>query len=145
MTDHLALAALLRARLTAELTLLRAVKSAAAIEEIADLVPAAPAAILLWDGDALVQDAGGGRVQSIDQRWLVCLVVRSAREAAANTGVLEIAGPLIAQTLRCLQGWTPDLPGARPLKRIEAPKPGFAAGYGYFPLAFAARLIIQGD
>jgi len=120
---------------------IRQVRLAAALEEINDAAPAAPAVWVVWAGDRIVEGAGPGQgaAQAIDQQWIVALLVRSARDAASGSGVIHAAGPLLARILAALMGWQPQ--GCRALRRIEAPRPSYVAGAGVYPLAFAARLI----
>jgi phage gp37-like protein len=140
--DWLSVGAQIVERLQGELAgELRQVRLAAAIEEIGDASPASPAVWVAWGGDRIVEGAGPGQgaAQAIDQTWIVALLVRSAKEAASGAGAAEKAGPLIARILAALMGWQPD--GSRALRRVEAPRPTYAAGTGVYPLAFAARLI----
>lgn len=127
----------LRERLLQELPQMRSVRTASGLAEVAHLTPDAPALILCWDGDAGMQD--NGCLVTVEQRWIVAVAVRSARDTAGGSGVIEAAGPLFSAVLAALAGWKPDLPGAGRLRRVEAPRPGFDAGYGLFPLAFLLR------
>lgn len=121
------------------MTGLRQVRLAASLDEIADWQPSSPAVWVIWDGDRLDDHAGHGKAQMIRQRWITALVVRSVKEAAAGGGVVEAAGPMLAQLLGLLMGWQPaEPPGCRGLVRADAPRPGYGAGYGFFPLAFEA-------
>lgn len=135
--DYFDAADALAARLRAAMPQVRSVRTASSLAEVAYLTPDAPAIILCWDGD--VPQPGADCLQPVEQRWIVAVAVRSAKDAAGGSGVLEAAGPLVSAVLAALLNFRPDLPGAGRLRRVEAPRPGFDAGYGLFPLAFALR------
>lgn len=135
--DYFDAAGAITARLRAQVPQVRSVRTASSLAEIGHMTPEAPSLIVCWDGDAL--SAPAECLHPIEQRWIVALTVRSARDTAGGSGVLEAAGPLLSLTLAALLGWRPDVPGAGRLRRIEAPRPAFDAGYGVFPLAFSLR------
>lgn len=136
-TDYFDAAGALRARLIERLPQVRSVRTASGLAEVAHLTPDAPALILCWDGDTGLSD--NGCLHTVEQRWIVAVAVRSARDTAGGSGVIEAAGPLVADVIDALAGWKPAIPGAGRLRRIDAPRPGFDAGYGLFPLAFSLR------
>lgn len=144
--DHFAVGKAIVERLRSAMSELRQVRLAASMQEIADWQPSSPAVWVVWDGDQIMDSAGRGQAQIVRQRWIVALIVRSAADAATGGGVIEAAGPLLSKLIELLMGWLPASPvGARPLERIEAPRPGYGAGYGYFPVAFVAAIPLQGD
>lgn len=144
--DHFAVGKAIVERVRAAMPELRQVRLAASMQEIADWQPSSPAAWVVWDGDQIVDTAGRGQAQIVRQRWVVALIVRSAKEAETGGGVIDAAGPLLSKLIDLLMGWLPASPvGARPLERINAPAPGYGAGYGYFPVAFAAAIPLKGD
>ena len=140
--DWLHVGAQMVERLRASVPELRQVRMAVSIAELGEITPAAPAAWVVWDGDQIADDARSGASQSVDQRWLVVLIVRSAKEADAGGGVVTEAGPLMSEVLSALMGWTPM--GGMALRRTTAPTPGYQAGYGYYPLAFTCRIVASG-
>lgn len=138
-SDWFAVGGEMVARLQSAMPELRQVRLAASLAEIADWQPVSPAVWVAWDGDAIADTAGQGATQMVRQRWIAALVVRSAREADTGAGVIAAAGPLMARMIAALSGWQPQaITGCRPLRRIEAPRPGYGAGYGWFPVAFEA-------
>lgn len=144
--SHFAAGIAIRDYLAATMPELRQVRLAASLAEIADWQPASPAVWVVWAGDRVADSGGQGRAQIVQQDWIVALIVRSVRDAASGGGVVEEAAPLMTRLLTLLMGWTPPQPaGCRPLVRIAAPAPGYGAGYGYFPVAFAAAIPLKGD
>ena len=140
--DWLHVGAQMADRLRAQVPELRQVRMAVSIAELGDITPAAPAAWVIWDGDQIADDARSGASQCVDQRWLVVLIVRSAREADAGGGVVAEAGRLMSEALSALMGWAPT--GGMALRRTSAPTPGYQAGYGYYPIAFNCRIVASG-
>jgi hypothetical protein len=146
VSDHFAAGQAIAARVREAMPELKQVRIAASLAEIADWQPASPAVWVVWDGDRVADSAGRGQAQIVRQRWIVALIVRSLKEAASGGGVVETAGPLIARLLTLLMGWQPPEPsGCAPLVRIDAPAPGYGAGYGYFPVAFYAAIPLIGE
>lgn len=144
--SHFAVGIAIRDRLAGAMPELKQVRLAASLAEIADWQPSSPAVWVVWGGDRIGDTGGSGRAQIVRQEWIVALIVRNVRDVASGGGVVEEAGPLVSRLLALLMGWTPDAPvGCRPLERINAPAPGYGAGYGYFPVAFAAAIPLKGD
>ena len=142
MGNHLALEPLLIARLKAEVADFRAVLGMADLASMQEAGQTTPAAHVIYQGDTLPggdSRAGQGAVQMVVQTWLVVVAVRNVRDTVGGGAAREEAGLLITLTLKALSGWA--APGYRPLVRVNAPRPGFNAGYAYFPLAFEARMI----
>lgn len=102
-----------------------------------------PAAFVMYGGDRVNEAGGKGNVQRADQIWGVVIVVRNVAQRRAGTAIREEAGPLMAQTLAALMGWQPA-PQFRELERLPAPRPEYAKLVGFFPLQFAAGLILKG-
>lgn len=144
ISDYLAAEPLLIARLRAAVAGFRAVLGAADLDGVAEGAQTVPAAHVIYDGDALpggdASRGGAGAAQMVAQRWLVVVAVRNVRQAATGDGARGEAGPLISQTLAALSGWQPS-PSFRPLRRVAGPRPGYNAGFGYFPLLFEAQLV----
>lgn len=104
------------------------------------------AALVIYDGDIIPTgantSAGKGAVQKVMQRWMVVVAVRNVRDMLGGADARTDAGLLITQVLKALSGWQP-LPESRELVRVNAPKPDFIDGFGYFPLAFEAIIITR--
>lgn len=140
MIDWLDTGRLIAARLHEQMPELADVQEAVSVATIEELTPAVPAALIIWDGDDVVDTAGRGLMQSVHQRWMVVLAVRSAASSNTGEGIVRAAGPLLPKLMRALGGWEPS-PGHDPLVRITSPlKPGFLAGYGYYPIAYKTRV-----
>ena len=101
-----------------------------------------PAAFVGYDGDVIGAMAGDGFAHVAAQRWLVVLAVGNYRRADTAKGVVEAAGPLLAQLMAALNGWKPE--GFSELKRQVAPRPGYRAGVGFFPLMFSIDVPVEG-
>lgn len=142
MSDYFHIGGQIATRLQETIPALLTVRTAAALDEIADLSPNPPAAIVIWDGDSIIQTPSRrGYEVLIDQRWLVVLAIRAGREAASGTGVISAVSPLMSEVMKNLLGWLPD--DCRQFHRIESPKPGYSAGLGYFPIGFSAQIVLK--
>lgn len=64
------------------------------------------------------------------------------RRTDTNKGVVDAAGPLLTQLVQALSGWKPA--GFTELIRQAAPRPGYRAGVGFFPLVFTTNLNVEG-
>lgn len=146
MENYLAIEGALIERLKAEVPDFDAVLGMADLASMQESGQPTPAAHIIYDGDTLPSgvnaSAGKGAMQKVVQRWLVVVAVNNVRDTRGGTDTRADAGVLISQTLKALSGWQP-LPGSRELVRVNAPKPGFNAGFGYFPLAFEAVIITR--
>lgn len=148
--DYLAAGGLIEARITSK------VKTIKKVEGIADLTALLedeaefekkisgklPAVFVGFDGETIGDMTGDGFTHVADQRWLVVLAVGSYRRSDTNKGVVDAAGPLLAQLLAALGGWMPE--GLTELKRQVAPRPGYRAGVGFFPLVFTTNVFVDG-
>lgn len=101
-----------------------------------------PAAFVGYDGDVLGDMTGEGSDHVAAQRWLVVLAVGNYRRADTAKGVVSDAGPLLAQLMAALNGWRPA--GFTELIRQAAPRPGYRAGVGFFPLVFSTNVFVEG-
>lgn len=101
-----------------------------------------PAAFVGYDGDVLGDMTGEGSDHVAAQRWLVVLAVGNYRRADTAKGVVSDAGPLLAQLMEALNGWKPA--GFTELIRQAAPRPGYRAGVGFFPLVFSTNVFVEG-
>jgi len=145
MQNHLALEPLLIDRLKSAVPEFRAVPGMADLAAMQESGQPTPAAHVIYQGDTLPSgnNAGQGSAQMVAQTWMVVVAVRTARDTRGGSDAREEAGPLITGVIRALSGWMPG-PGFIPMRRVNAPKPGFNAGFGYFPLAFETRFVTNG-
>lgn len=94
-----------------------------------------PAVHVIPDDFAVTEDKG---LVEIVERWLTVVVVRNVRNAASGEDARADAGPIMDAVFTALLGWQTD--GVKPLLPAKAPGHGFTAGFGYFPMAWSARL-----
>ena len=96
---------------------------------------------VLHGGDKLGRSGSDGRAQVFDQVWIVVVAVRNARDQTSGALLRDVAGPIICEVLRALQGFKPsDYHGE--LHRFETIEPVYKAGFAFFPLAFTTRMTI---
>ena len=142
MQNYLALETLIQQRLKAEVSGLKAVKAAADLEDVNQQNQVTPAAYVIYSGDRVVDApagrAGKGAAQSVYQTWLVMV---STRYLKNYKGPAEDAGKVLYDIIQALAGWQAGAEFPRPLRRVNAPKPEYLGGYGYFYLGFEAQLI----
>ncbi|MDT3707479.1 MAG: hypothetical protein ROZ09_11675 [Thiobacillus sp.] len=101
-----------------------------------------PSAFVGFDGETIGDMAGNGSDHVAGQRYLVVLAVGNYRRADTNKGVVDTAGPLLSKLVAALSGWKPM--GFTELIRQAAPRPGYRAGVGFFPLVFTTDLFVEG-
>lgn len=132
-------------RVKGQVPSLKGVFSASDLDGVTEAQQITPAAHVLYLGDKVIETSNGrsalGDRQEVDQVWAVVLAVRNARTQITGEAARADAGPLIVAILKALQGWKPET-GFTPLKRTNAPGPGFKSGFGYFPLYFTTRVSI---
>lgn len=102
-----------------------------------------PAAFVGFDGEVPGDVTGDGFTHVVEQRWLVVLAVGNYRNADTAAGVTADAGPLLSELVQALTGWVPSTDFMN-LQRRTAPRPGYLAGVGFFPLVFATTLVVEG-
>lgn len=102
-----------------------------------------PAAFVGFDGEAPGDAAGDDFTHLVMQRWLVVLAVGNYRASDTAAGVTADAGPLLSELVQALTGWAPSADFSK-LVRQAAPRPGYLAGVGFFPLVFATTLVVEG-
>lgn len=142
--DWLMVGRLIGARLRDKIPELTEVQQVVSIAAIEDLTPAVPAVLIMWDGDDVAETSSTGAAQVIWQRWLAVLTVRSAAHSNTGGGIIHEAGPYLSRMIGALNGWQPS--GlTRPLARVSGLKPGFVAGYGYYPLTYKAAVVARAD
>lgn len=98
------------------------------------------AVLVVYDGDHPGGSAGAGDASIDFQRWLVVITVRHAAQGDGGAGKRSRAGKLISKVKRALSGWDPSADFGE-LTKIPAPRPGYSAAFGYFPLAYETYLI----
>ena len=143
--DYLGAEPLLLERLREQVEGVRAVLSAADLAGVAESKQPTPALHVLYGGYTPGEQLKGsqGRVQASHQRWVVVVAVRNLRTPHTGEDARGEAGPLLSAVLEALQGWRPSAEHT-PLELAAGPAPGFSKGYGYFPLAFATRVVTRG-
>jgi hypothetical protein len=148
MQDYLALEEPLiervRACCAAELGL-RAVQGVADLEGVIAAGQRLPAVYVLYAGERVPagEQSHRGGVAHVDQRWYVVLALRNVRDTQHGSAWRRDAGPMLAALNAALQGWR-AAPEFQPLQKTSAPAPMYTAGYGYFPLAYTARIKTTG-
>jgi hypothetical protein len=96
---------------------------------------------VIHGGDRLGRSAADGKSQTFDQVWIVIVAVREPKDQTSGTFLRDIAGPIICQVLRALQGFKPsDYHGE--LHRMETIEPVYKSGFAFFPLAFSTKMTI---
>lgn len=146
VTDYLFMEQLLIERVKVMVPGLKAVLSApdlAAMEESAQITPAAH---VIYLGDETGTGPGDqgtmGKVQAITQLWAVVLAVYYADPKDTGYGTRRLAGPLIADLMRGLSGWTPQN-AVKALTRGRPVQARYANGYGYYPFVFRAQFVFN--
>lgn len=149
--DYLAAGNLIAERVRAECLAIRRVQPLGNLYALLDEEPQAmaqhingqlPAVFVGFDGETIGDTAGDGIAHVAEQRWLVVLAVGNYRRADTAGGVTDEAGPHLSSLVAALTGWQPD--GFTELHRQVAPRPGYLAGVGFFPLVFSTDLFVEG-
>ena len=140
MKDLFSAQALIITQLTEQVPELRVVRGARDLPSIRERPGTTPAAYVLYDG----QDAGvgAGREQVVEQKWLVVVVIRNARDALFGQGERQEGGPVLLHICQPLLGWQPG-PEYGALSLIHTPAPSFNEGFGFYPLRFATRMVLR--
>jgi hypothetical protein len=144
LADYLSASNLIIDRIRAAVPGVVSVLPARDLANVVESTLQSPSVFVVYDGDRLSDTGGRGQAQVIQQRWLVVLAVRNARQADGGAGLAADAGPLITDLLQALQGWQPS-PDFRPLIRVASPKPGYSPAFAYYPLAFECQIFTLGD
>ena len=125
-------------------------KSVLGVADLASIEEATqqdPAAHVIYNGDILPggagSSAGNSSAQVAVQRWLVVIAVRNVRNVKSGSGARAEAGTLISKVIAALNGWAPTA-SHRPMRRVQAPRPGYNKGFAYFPLMFETQLFTGG-
>lgn len=98
------------------------------------------AILIMYHGDRPGDSAGHGAASIDYQQWLIWVAVKNATQGDGGAAKRASAGRLIVQVKRALSGWEPN-DDFDALKKIPAPRPGYTAAFGYFPLAYETYLI----
>lgn len=139
--NYLAAEELILARLSAVLgtdAKALAARDLAGVKESAQITPAVH---VILDGDTPKGQAVRGKHCTVEQRWLLVVVTRSARDARSGAGARDAAGPLITGVLNAMSGWSPPESRFQPFSRTATNyRPQYSpGGFFYFPLAFATE------
>lgn len=151
ITDYLAAGPLIEARIVDQVPTIKRVEGIADLTALlADeaefekqISGKLPAVFVGFDGETIGDMTGDGSAHVAAQRWLVVLAVGNYRRSDTNKGVVDAAGPLLAQLMTPLNGWKPL--GFTELIRQPAPRPGYRAGVGFFPLVFTTNVFVDGS
>lgn len=143
ITDWLALEGEIVTALQAALPTTRILTMATMAQTLTETGQQAPACVVLYMGDSVKENSAGGQASALEQRWVVVIVTRNARQLESGKGVRTDAGPLLATVQRTLNGYRP-LSDFGPLKRAASPGPQYdkANGLGFFSVAYTASASI---
>lgn len=146
VTDYLFLEDLLVARVRETVVGLKAVFMASDLAALTGQAQITPAAHVIYVGDEIDTRSSGqgtmGKLQAVTQLWAVVIAVYHADPANTGFGVRRQAGPLIAQLLRGLSGWTPK-DTVKQLTRAQPVNARYVNGYGYYPYVFRAQFVFN--
>lgn len=146
LTDYLAAEPLIVARLQAQVAGVPAahVLTAADLAGVEARAQITPSLHVLYDGDEPAGEAGQsetGDTQIVQQRWLVVVAVRSARDTRGGSGARALAGPLMVAVIQALAGWRPSADHG-PMIRASAPRPLFDPGFAYYPQLYRCPIVL---
>lgn len=146
VTDYLFMEPLLVERVKISVPALRGVFTAPDLAALAEKMQHTPAAHVIYVGDETSAGAGDqgtmGRTQIVTQLWAVVIAVYYADALDTGFGARRLAGPLIAELMRGLSGWTPEH-NVRALTRGHPVQAHYANGYGYYPFVFRAQFVFN--
>jgi hypothetical protein len=136
MSGFLAIEPLLVARISQRVIVpgLKVITAAdmAGIKENAQPVPAVH---VIYDGCTMREEKG---LVEIVERWITAVAVRNLKSTRSGEDARQDAGQIMDAVFAALLGWQAD--GVKPLLPADPPRASFNAGFGYFPLAWSARL-----
>lgn len=151
MIDYLGAGALIAERIRAKAPDIKRVELLGNLYALLEKDPAemakalntqSPVVFVGLDGEQIGDSTGDGITHVAEQHWMIVLAVANYRKSGTAQGVLDEAGPLLGELIVALAGWTPD--GFTALHRQAAPRPGYLAGVGFFPMVFTTDLIVEG-
>jgi len=102
-----------------------------------------PLAVVVVPAGLDVDEQRKGQV-ALAESFAVVVQVRNPSTQLTGEAVLGEAGPLLAECVMALLGWTPDSEAYESLIMIAAPAPEYGAGFGYYPIAFQTRYVLSG-
>lgn len=92
-----------------------------------------------------VDEQDRGAIQTIEQTWLVVIVVRNAADQLGGSAARADASEICEAVLSTLLAWSPGQPYSR-LRLVAAPAAQWSkGGFGYYPIAFTTRLTVKGE
>lgn len=103
----------------------------------------APAVHVVYQGHAVGQEIGQGRIQAVTQNWLIVCTARNAIGQGDPSPATVDAGRIAEVVLTALLGFDPLGNGAQ-LRLADAPGPEYDGGYCYLPLNFRLRSTFKG-
>jgi len=126
-------------RIKAQVPALKAVLAAWDLAMVEERSQVTPAAFVIYDGEDPVEQSSTGKHVLEDQRFIVVLSVRNARDVLGGTGARDSALALRASINLALAGWAPS-PQHRPFQRDKgAPRPHYTTGFAYLSTAYTTR------
>jgi hypothetical protein len=103
----------------------------------------APAVHVVYEGHSVGEQVALGRVQAINQNWLVVSTGKNASAQGEPTPATVDAGRIAEVVLQALLGFDVLANGSQ-LRLAEAPAPLYEGGYCYLPLNFRLRSTFKG-
>lgn len=119
------------------------VLTAAELAEVPDQRQLAPAVHVVYDGYSVGDNIAAGKIQGIEQNWLVVCHARNTTGQGNPTPAATDAGKIAEVVLAALLGFDPLGTGAT-LRLFTAPAPAYDGGYCYLPLNFRLRTTFKG-
>lgn len=114
------------------------VMTAADLASVTEDRQPAPALHVVYQSYRVLETRPDGKAAAVEQTWLVVAVARDVRDIRAGAASRLAAALVAEQALPHLMGWVP--PGAAgPLLLSTPPKPAYANGITYLPLAFSVK------
>lgn len=104
----------------------------------------APAVHVVYEGHSVGEQVALGRVQSINQNWLVVATGKNASAQGEPSPATVDAGVIAEVVLNALLGHDVLANGSQ-LRLAEAPAPLYEGGYCYLPLNFRLRSTFKGN
>jgi hypothetical protein len=119
------------------------VLTAAELARVPDARQFAPAVHVVYEGHSVGDQVALGRVQSINQNWLVVSTGKNASGQGDPSPASVDASRIAEVVLQALLGFDVLLNGSQ-LRLAEAPAPLYEGGYCYLPLNFRLRSTFKG-
>lgn len=119
------------------------VLTAAELADVPDARNYAPAVHVVYDGYSVGDNVAGGKIQGIEQNWLVVCHAKNTTKQGDPTPAATDAGKIAEVVLAALLGYDPLSTGAT-LRLFTAPAPAYDGGYCYLPLNFRLRTTFKG-